>query len=109
MVVYDTSIYCFKLTTFDESSLRPCKKNKIYIGESHLFQMTLDVFNLRLYIYRSIPIQRSQIERLEVINMDGQNFKTMKEADKIYPDIRDLELFGMYKTKCIFGKSTSSE
>lgn len=72
------------------------------MGAPIQYKMTLDFFNLKIYTFRKITdISHNSKETLEVMNVDGQNLKIIKEADIIYPNIGAIQTVGKYKIKCL--------
>ncbi|KAJ8313368.1 LOW QUALITY PROTEIN: hypothetical protein KUTeg_009154 [Tegillarca granosa] len=88
-------MYCFKLYTIGESSSKPCQLKKIPIGNSQFLTMTMDMFNLKVYIYRDLrdSFGKKLADTLEGMTIDAENLKTLDKDDNMYPQILTLTVF----------------
>ncbi|KAJ8319610.1 hypothetical protein KUTeg_002839, partial [Tegillarca granosa] len=93
-------MYCFKLYTIGESSSKPCQLKKIPIGNSQFLTMTMDMFNLKVYIYRDLrdSFGKKLADTLEGMTIDAENLKTLDKDANMYPQILTLTVFVENKT-----------
>ncbi|KAJ8308994.1 hypothetical protein KUTeg_013868 [Tegillarca granosa] len=87
-------MYCFKLYTLGKSSSKPCQLKKIPIGNSQFLTMTMDMFNLKVYVYRDLrdSFGTKVEDTLEGMTIDGENLKTIHKTINILPIILALKV-----------------